>query len=177
MIWYISVYNTLEGTLDVKIAVGYYVIYQRRRSIGSSSGTIWKWHKRVSMQHINKTCHLIMCIITQEIIISCSFPMVSTSQLQIAQNCSWRSVFDTNYDIYILVKWIYIYIYVSKTRLHIHMADSRFAPSQWETALLCNDISHWLGANLKSALDIYACWHALLQTVYKNKYQWTLENV
>ena len=31
-------------------------------------------------------------------------------------------------------------------------ADSRFAPSQWETALLCNDVSHWLGANLKSAL-------------------------
>ena len=31
-------------------------------------------------------------------------------------------------------------------------ADSRFAPSQWETALLCNDISHWLGANLESAL-------------------------
>ena len=32
-------------------------------------------------------------------------------------------------------------------------ADSRFVPSQWETALLCNDISHWLGANLESALD------------------------
>ena len=28
-------------------------------------------------------------------------------------------------------------------------ADYRFAPSQWETALLCNDISHWLGANLE----------------------------
>ena len=27
--------------------------------------------------------------------------------------------------------------------------DSRFAPSQWETALLCNDVSHWLGANLE----------------------------
>ena len=25
---------------------------------------------------------------------------------------------------------------------------ARFAPSQWETALLCNDVSHWLGANL-----------------------------
>ena len=25
-------------------------------------------------------------------------------------------------------------------------ADSRFAPSQWETALLCKDVSHWLGA-------------------------------
>ena len=30
--------------------------------------------------------------------------------------------------------------------------DSRFAPSQWETALLCNDVSHWLGANLESTL-------------------------
>ena len=29
--------------------------------------------------------------------------------------------------------------------------DSRFAPSQWGTALLCNDISHWLGTNLESA--------------------------
>ena len=26
-------------------------------------------------------------------------------------------------------------------------ADSRFGPSQWETALLCNDVSHWLSAN------------------------------
>ena len=27
-------------------------------------------------------------------------------------------------------------------------ADSRFAPSQWETALLCNDVSHCLGTRL-----------------------------
>ena len=33
-------------------------------------------------------------------------------------------------------------------------AYSRFAPSQWETALLCNDGSHWLGASLESALRI-----------------------
>ena len=33
-----------------------------------------------------------------------------------------------------------------------HRADSRFAPSQWETALHCNDVSHWLGASLESAL-------------------------
>ena len=32
-------------------------------------------------------------------------------------------------------------------------ADSRFALSQWEMALLCNDVSHWLGANLESALQ------------------------
>ena len=32
------------------------------------------------------------------------------------------------------------------------LADSRFAPSQLETALLRNDVSHWLGASLESAL-------------------------
>ena len=31
-------------------------------------------------------------------------------------------------------------------------ADSRLAPSQWETSLQRNSISHWLGANLESAL-------------------------
>ena len=30
-------------------------------------------------------------------------------------------------------------------QMHYSRADSRFAPSQWETALLCNDVSHWLG--------------------------------
>ena len=32
-----------------------------------------------------------------------------------------------------------------------YRADSRFAPSQWETPLLCNDVSHWLGTSLESA--------------------------
>ena len=31
-------------------------------------------------------------------------------------------------------------------------ADSSSVPSQWETALLCNNISHWLGTSLESAL-------------------------
>ena len=35
-------------------------------------------------------------------------------------------------------------------------ADSRFASSQWETALLCNDVSHSLGASLESALPMMA---------------------
>ena len=38
--------------------------------------------------------------------------------------------------------------------LQMCRADSRFAPHQWETALLCNDVSHWLGAGLESALDV-----------------------
>ena len=37
-------------------------------------------------------------------------------------------------------------------------ADSRFAPSQWETPLLCNGVSHWLGTSLES--DMFICfWH------------------
>ena len=35
---------------------------------------------------------------------------------------------------------------------HMHRADSTFAPSQWETLLQSNAVSHWLGANLESAL-------------------------
>ena len=31
--------------------------------------------------------------------------------------------------------------------------DSKFAPSQWETVLLCNDVFHWLGTGLESALE------------------------
>ena len=33
-------------------------------------------------------------------------------------------------------------------------ADSRFVPSQWETSLQSNAVSHWLGANLESAMDL-----------------------
>ena len=40
----------------------------------------------------------------------------------------------------------------SMSNIYIGRADSWFEPSQWETVLLCNDISHWLGANMESAL-------------------------
>ena len=33
-------------------------------------------------------------------------------------------------------------------------ADSRLVPSQWETPLLCIDVSHWLGTSLESVLII-----------------------
>ena len=34
----------------------------------------------------------------------------------------------------------------------IYRDDSRFAPSQWETSLQSNAVSHWLDANLESSL-------------------------
>ena len=46
-------------------------------------------------------------------------------------------------------------------------ADFRFVRSQWETALLCNVVSHWLGASLESALWIifYIPWlHTSINT-------------
>ena len=38
-------------------------------------------------------------------------------------------------------------------------ADSRFVFSQWETVLLCNDVSHWLVASIESALDLHIIGH------------------
>ena len=44
-------------------------------------------------------------------------------------------------------------------------ADSRFAPSQWETALLCNAVSHWLVASLESALhEMLLSWGSFQQS-------------
>ena len=46
-------------------------------------------------------------------------------------------------------------------------ADSRLAPIQWEMALFCNDVSHWLGANLESAL--FHEWHNLSMPIKTKK--------
>ena len=36
-----------------------------------------------------------------------------------------------------------------------YSVHSRLAPSQWETSLQSSTVSHWLGANLESALGVY----------------------
>ena len=47
-------------------------------------------------------------------------------------------------------------------------ANSRFAFSQWETMLHCNDVSHWLGTSLGSALIT-----AVTEAKYISKFQHT----
>ena len=42
--------------------------------------------------------------------------------------------------------------------------DSRLAPSQWETSLQSNAVSHWLGANLESALFLYVILDRFIKT-------------
>ena len=51
----------------------------------------------------------------------------------------------------------------------IFWADSRLAPSQWETLLERNAVSHWLGANLESALisdRVFSCDQAALSVLF-----------
>ena len=38
-------------------------------------------------------------------------------------------------------------------RLINNRADFRFVPSHWETSSKSNAVSHWLGANLESAMN------------------------
>ena len=52
----------------------------------------------------------------------------------------WNSIVDESWD------------YSSVFNKVWNRADSRLAPSQWETSLQSNAVSHWLGANLESAL-------------------------
>ena len=50
-------------------------------------------------------------------------------------------------------------------------ADSRFVPSQWETSLQSNAISHWLGANIESTLILYCT--AVPEAEHKPEFQLT----
>ena len=49
-----------------------------------------------------------------------------------------------------------------------YRADSRLAPSQWEMSLQSNAISHWLGANLESALKYKQAIHHDQPSVHWN---------
>ena len=49
--------------------------------------------------------------------------------------------------------WQLIALFLYTLRYIQCRADSRFVPSQWEMALLFNDVSHWLGTSLESAVQ------------------------
>ena len=46
-----------------------------------------------------------------------------------------------------------------------HRVDSRFASSQWDMVLPCNNISYWLGASLESDLKQFQ-WQFLTNTFF-----------
>ena len=51
-------------------------------------------------------------------------------------------------------KTMFLWAFMQGMEVKNIKAGPRFVPSQWETALLCNDISHWLGASLEWTLNI-----------------------
>ena len=52
-------------------------------------------------------------------------------------------------------QWFPLYENSAAPVTSYYRADSRFVPSQWETSLQSNTVSHWLGANLESALGLH----------------------
>ena len=59
------------------------------------------------------------------------------------------------------VRMVHRWAAFSDTSTYIIRAGSRFAPSQWETALLCNDVSHWLGTSLEKYLILKSLMHPI----------------
>ena len=57
--------------------------------------------------------------------------------------------------VHVLLYAISYFIKRRHNETHFYGADSRFTPSQWERALLCNDVSHWLGASRVKPVCIY----------------------
>ena len=55
--------------------------------------------------------------------------------------------------------------YVAEKHAIVYRADSRFVPRQWELSLQSNAVSHWLGANLESALA-YALYQDILSDLH-----------
>ena len=74
---------------------------------------------------------------------------------------------------------------IIKTRSHLaylgfHSTEedqihNRFAPSQWETALLCNDVSHWMGAGLESAQYMLYILYSTVNTMPAVLMPWRLK--
>ena len=70
--------------------------------------------------------------------------------------CGWDQLKITgNWDVKFQFKISLIKYSLDILWCNLIRADSRFVPSQWKTSLLCNDIPHWLGASLESALLIH----------------------
>ena len=71
-----------------------------------------------------------------------------------------QNTFDKKYIPQFRIPWVF----------KMCRAVSRFVPSQWETALLCKDVFHWLGASLESALNVFQnLWkrYKILSTKFK----------
>ena len=98
---------------------------------------------------------------SQKSVMSCAVSPVISQSIMIWYNVLSKSNFPPNnsqktsnstpvgWDMGDFCKFI---VWTNSRFLPVMLQGSKFASSQWETALLCNDVSHWLGGNLESAL-------------------------
>ena len=79
------------------------------------------------------------------------------------ENKSWLTIFTWEYKITNIVinhtnMTYVIFCFSDVTHTHkIYRTDSRFVPIPWETPLLCNGVSHWMGARLESSMIYMPC--------------------
>ena len=104
---------------------------------------------------------------------------------------SWCSIFQScqrhSFEDRAPVDFIYgcpIFGWVAGTWLHNRLpgwyrSDSRLAPSQWETSLQSNAVSHWLSANLQwfpvVAPAMAVQWHSMVRTGLEKSWNLTLD--
>ena len=100
--------------------------------------------------------------------------------IRISHSCdcfAYRIIWTTESLPFFVVSYYHFYALVSKTSQESYelklenlgdsggtisvRADRRFAPSQWETSLQINAVSHWLGTNLESVLQAILCLYSL----------------
>ena len=81
------------------------------------------------------------------------------AQMVQIMSCASSYAYPTTYQL-IPVKWCHLAFVCM-----VYRADSRLAPNQWETSLQSNAVSHWLGANLESAL-LCIIWYSDFRIVF-----------
>ena len=106
---------------------------------------VWKfWYARLYLGHFN---------IEMPYLQYKKSHFLTTSHLYDGHPCSWKY---SLYAIDIHLRSVCVsFDGVGNAVNGKYRADSRLAPSQWETALQSNAISHWLAANLESALKYF----------------------
>ena len=92
------------------------------------------------------------------------WPYCKTSKMHVLQifafssNIAWEMLLISSFGIMLRYFQIVTKIWFEHgCHQYSTRADFRFAPSQWETSLQSNTVSHWLGANLESALNVIKC--------------------
>ena len=141
-------YNTVLLLLDLRkhISVKFDKIYQF--SLKSDN-------LKLLSKSYNLSLKISMAISISVYSNSPTVPYVTSSYAASNRRYSWYSITNIYTQIQTTVPLLWAAKYI--IQMFIIRANSRFAPGHWQTALLCNDVSHWLSANLESALYNETC--------------------